>query len=143
MDQIDITGIINLHREGALARPSLKSALRARYRAEERGLRIELIAVLDCPDEATSTCVGAVGLGAIQVVDVTVDDLGEARNAGVEAAAGQWITFLDGDDMWCENWLADAYACAQARGTNVILHPLANLYFGPSSAEFGLMNAAR
>jgi glycosyltransferase involved in cell wall biosynthesis len=127
---MDITGVINLHAEGTLARPSLESAMRARRLAEERGLSVQLIAVLDCADAATATCVRTSAAGGIEIVEVAVDDLGEARNAGVEAAAGQWIAFLDGDDLWCENWLADAHTFALGQARTAILHPLANLYFG-------------
>jgi len=30
---------------------------------------------------------------------------GSARNAGMDVATGEWVTFLDGDDVWLENYL--------------------------------------
>lgn len=35
---------------------------------------------------------------------------GAARNAGVEQATGEWITFLDGDDIWLPNMMTEAEA---------------------------------
>lgn len=33
---------------------------------------------------------------------------GSARNAGLDAATGEWVTFLDGDDVWLPNLLEEA-----------------------------------
>src|SRR5205085_8739622 len=37
-----------------------------------------------------------------------------ARNRGVEAAAGDWIAFLDDDDLWSPDKLASQLAVARA-----------------------------
>lgn len=33
---------------------------------------------------------------------------GCARNAGLKAASGEWVTYLDGDDVWLSNMLVEA-----------------------------------
>ena len=43
---------------------------------------------------------------------------GSARNAGLEVAAGDWICYLDGDDVWSPDMLAD-FAAAIGEGRPV------------------------
>lgn len=60
----------------------------------------ELIVVADdCSDNTESL---ARSLGA-RVVKVNARNISAARNAGVRAAAGMWIAFLDADDYWRED----------------------------------------
>ena len=42
---------------------------------------------------------------SVRVVHKPNGGEGSARNAGVAASSGEWITFLDGDDVWLENHL--------------------------------------
>ena len=53
MERFDITAIVNLHAEGALAYASLKSLFRAKALAEAAGLRVEALAVLDKASDET------------------------------------------------------------------------------------------
>lgn len=127
---VDVTIVVNAHREGLLAVPSYRSAARARARAEAEGLAVETLSVLDCADDLTAE-VAAAALGAgDRLLRVAFGDLGRARNAAVVEAAGRWIAFLDADDLWCEDWLTRALASARADARAVIWHPEVNLYFG-------------
>lgn len=56
-------------------------------------------------------------------------DPGQARNRGIDAAVGAFSAFLDGDDLWSENWLVSAYNRAQIR-PDAVHHPACLLRFG-------------
>lgn len=74
---------------------AVRSALRQTLEA------IEVIVVVDGPDEPTVQALGAIGDYRL-IVKTLSRNLGpaEARNEGVEAARGRWIAFLDHDDEW-------------------------------------------
>ena len=132
MSGIDISAIINFHDEGPLAHASLKSAAAAKAFAERQGLRVEVIAVADKPDDATLNILSQAP-GIDRLLTLAHGDPALARNSGVEVAAGKWIAFLDGDDLWGDNWLSAAHDFALKDGRDVILHPLASIYFGHES----------
>jgi glycosyltransferase involved in cell wall biosynthesis len=59
-------------------------------------------------------------------------DLGKVRNAMVPETDGRYIAFLDADDLFSENWLAEGVAALDAageRGERAIAHPELNVVF--------------
>jgi len=42
-----------------------------------------------------------------------------ARNSGLQAARGEFVAFLDGDDVWLPNYLAEQMQFIQARGCDL------------------------
>ena len=130
MSKIDITAIVNLHDEGTMALASFISVARAKTHAERHGLRVEVVAVLDRPSAETLDFVESVTVVDFFPVRVSYGDLGRARNAAVKIARGEWISFLDGDDLWAENWLTAAHMAATNDLRSIVWHPLALLIFG-------------
>ncbi len=96
--------------QGPAAAPLVSVVIptRSRPRALVRAIRsvlqqsmteLEVVVVLDGPDEETRRA--AAGLGDVRVRVITLEQSGggsAARNAGVRAARGNWIAFLDDDD---------------------------------------------
>lgn len=74
---------------------AVRSALRQTYP------RVEVIVVVDGPDPETEARLDAIPDSRLRMVLLPEPCGGsEARNAGVRAARGEWIAFLDDDDEW-------------------------------------------
>lgn len=123
--------VINFHREGYLAQSTIKSARQARKHLEERGIAaVEAIAVLDHPDSITRQVIEKNKDFFDRIDLVSVRDLAAARNHGVKIATGEYVAFLDGDDMWGESWLTAAYIHVQSFEEPVVLHTEYFIGFG-------------
>lgn len=132
MDSFDITTIVNGHREGLLARPSLLSLRQAIEHSERNGIRVETVIVLDRPDMITEELVQSYSVSTknTRVVNVDHGDLGLSRNSGVAAAQGKWIGFLDADDLWSSTWLSAAFNAAESDPRPIVWHPELSVLFG-------------
>jgi glycosyltransferase involved in cell wall biosynthesis len=132
MESFDITAIVNGHREGLLAQPSLLSLRQTIEESERRGIRVETVIVLDRPDTVTQELVESFSHSTKNTRVVTVDhgDLGLSRNSGVDAAQGKWIAFLDADDLWGRTWLSAAFNAAESDPRPIVWHPELSVLFG-------------
>jgi glycosyltransferase involved in cell wall biosynthesis len=83
--------VIPAYNAGAFLRPAVLSALNAPL---DGGLEVVVV-----DDGSTDDCVAA--LGGLDVLVIRQKNAGEAaaRNAGVRAATGRFVTFLDADDL--------------------------------------------
>jgi glycosyltransferase involved in cell wall biosynthesis len=127
----DITAILTAHVEQTLIGVSFRSMLAAVSVATDAGLDVEMLVVLDKPDEATREMLAEVDTQGARLLKVSYGDQAPVRNHAVRESRGRFIAFLDGDDLWTENWLVAAHAlCAAEPGT--IAHPYADWVFGES-----------
>jgi glycosyltransferase involved in cell wall biosynthesis len=138
MPKARITAAVTAHREGLIARPSLLSLSRAKSHAEAHGYEVETIVVLDRGDALTAEvieewCKSETG---VEVIHVDHGDPGLSRNDAVTRASGEWIAFLDADDLWCETWLTDSLQAAQSDHREIVWHPEMMVYFGTRAALF-------
>lgn len=124
-----LTAIINGHREGVIAGVTARNALETIAHAEQQGMEIELMVILDRADEATREIMHA-GLGdRASFHETEYGDLGRARVFATQQAKGEFCTFLDADDLWSLNWLTEGYAAAKKR-PDAIYHSHCNVIFG-------------
>lgn len=141
----EVSVVVNLHREGMLCQPTLASVDEAVARAASEGIPAEVTYVLDRPDGETVDAVrqhlGMApdadveahafpgGTGCVVLADV--GELAGARNLGAGLSRGHFITFIDGDDLWGDEWITRCHALAARSGRDdVVIHPQNNLYFG-------------
>lgn len=136
-----ITAVLSLHREGELLRTSFRSLLKACRCLSREGVAWELICILDRSDDETRRVardeiskLKALG-EEVESHEVDKGDLGLSRNEAANIAHGQFIGFLDGDDLCSEEWLLRAYRCCAADNRQ-IAHPAANIYFGRNAGIF-------
>lgn len=139
MRPLEISFIVNLHREGRLCLPSIETALSAVQFANQIGLTAELVLILDNPDAITISAAKRFEIDA-RIVFIDVRDLGAARNYGVGCALGRYIAFMDGDDLCCCNWLAAAHHEAKQFSKPCIIHPKFNLFFGRNYSRYFWMH---
>lgn len=106
-----VSTVIPFYNLERYARPCLDSVVAAFGRAGD-DVSLQLVCVDDGSSDSTpvlldeyAASVSAVpGLSA-RVIHQPNGGEGAARNAGVSAATGEWVAFLDGDDVWLPNHL--------------------------------------
>jgi teichuronic acid biosynthesis glycosyltransferase TuaG len=83
---------------------------------------VELLVIDDCSKDATWTLIEEAAAREPRVVPIKMAQNGgvaAARNAGIEAATGTHIAFLDSDDRWLPGKLALQLAHMRETGTKI------------------------
>ncbi len=132
MSNFDISLIITAHNEGLLAHRTLNSALASVANAKASNVSTQIIVVLDNPSDETRAYFDrqreVLGLN---IFEVDFKDTGPSRNFAVSKAHGNYVAFLDADDIICENWLLSSFNFFKSvQNKNIILHPQYLLFFG-------------
>jgi glycosyltransferase involved in cell wall biosynthesis len=101
----------------------------------------EVLVALDRADEFTTQEVKK-RFGQQATVFVTnFGNPGEARNFLVDKSKGEFISILDGDDLWSDNWLACALEMA-VLSPGKIFHPEIAFYFYESDIDLPFARGA-
>ena len=100
-NQIQFTVVIPLYNCERYIVRSLGSALRQTHIPEE------IVVVNDGSTDAGAQLVKSTFGNKVKLLEQQNRGVSAARNAGIEASSGDWIAFLDADDMWLPNHLEE------------------------------------
>lgn len=132
MSDVDLTLVLTAHDETVGSGPTVRSADLAVNEARERSYTVETIVALDKATPETSEYFHQPRFDHWERWEAGEGDLGRVRNAIVPRTKGRYIAFLDADDLFSENWLAEGIAALDAaaeRGEKAIAHPELNVVF--------------
>jgi glycosyltransferase involved in cell wall biosynthesis len=107
----EISVVIPTWNRSQLLRLALRSVL------WQRDVELEVIVVDDGSTDDTSEVVGALGEPRIRLIRQNdPGGVSSARNQGADEATGEWLAFLDDDDVWAPDKLTRQLSAAQADG---------------------------
>jgi glycosyltransferase involved in cell wall biosynthesis len=105
-----VSVVIPTHNRSRLLRMTLRTAL------WQRGVDLEVLVVDDGSTDDTSTNLRSIGDPRVRVLrHDTPRGVSTARNRGIEEARGEWVAFLDDDDLWAPDKLAYQITAAEDR----------------------------
>jgi glycosyltransferase involved in cell wall biosynthesis len=128
----DLSIVVTAHSETVVCGPTMRSADLAVEAARERGYVVETVIALDRATDATRAFFAQSRFDHWQRWEFDEGDLGRVRNAAVPRTSGRHVAFLDADDLFSENWLAEGIAVldeAAREGRRVIAHAELNVMF--------------
>ena len=126
MSSVDLTLMMTAHDETVVSGPTVRAADLAVEAARAQGYTVQPIIVLDRAKDATTEYFRQRRFDHWERWTFEEGDLGRVRNAAIPRTEGRYIAFLDADDLFSENWLAEGIAKlddAAERGVKEIAHP--------------------
>ncbi len=115
----------------SMGRVSLKETLKSLAAAKTpEGVTLEAIVADDSLDGAASRLCAELDLPGFEVrcLPVAARNISIARNALLDAVAGEWLVFVDDDEWVEEDWLVKLLACARDFEADVVIAPVIPLY---------------
>ncbi len=101
-----VTVVIPCYNAAPFLRATLESALRQSHAPSE-------VLVIDDGSTDNSAAIAGFFGPPVRVISQTNQGESIARNRGIDEARGDWIAFLDADDLWLPNKLQRQLAAAQ------------------------------
>lgn len=140
----DVSLIVTVHNETLVCGPTMESAEAAVLAARAAGHTVQPIVALDNASPDTIDYFRQSRFDRWERWETHEGDIGQVRNAVVPDVDGRFIAFLDGDDLFSENWLASGVHLlkeAECRSERIIAHPEVNVIF--DGGRYLLQNVAQ
>jgi glycosyltransferase involved in cell wall biosynthesis len=102
-----ITVVIPCYNAASFLQATIESAVRQSHAP------FEVLVIDDGSTDQSAAIAGSFGL-PVRVISQTNQGESIARNCGIDEAKGDWIAFLDSDDLWLPNKLERQIAAIQA-----------------------------
>jgi glycosyltransferase involved in cell wall biosynthesis len=132
----DISVVLTLHDEGRIVNRTLKALQRAISFAQAERKSVEVVAVMDkVTDSILREIVNeweSILEGILSIYEVDFGAVSLSRNYGISKSRGDFISILDGDDLYGEQWLLKAHEICSAN-PHCIAHPEV-LFFFPTES---------
>ena len=131
MSNPDISIILTFHNEGMVIHKTFLALDRMTKQLDNNNVSYEIIAHIDNGDETTTNYIKSIEKShKLRVFYNSFGEPAQSRNFSIEQANGKYVCLMDGDDLFSENWLIDAYRLQESYDEDVILHPEYNITFG-------------
>lgn len=125
--KITLSIIVTAHNEGLIAHKTMLSIFSAIQLLND--ISYEIIISIDNGDNETLRYFNKYkDTRRINVVQVAYKDLSKSRNNAALLARGEYLAYIDADDLMSANWLLEGYRLAVQRGG--IIHPQYSITFG-------------
>ncbi|WP_454169939.1 glycosyltransferase [Microbacterium paulum] len=137
-DPLDLTIVITAHSEGRLLRPTVRSVRASLAAAVASGWACELLIVADTANERTRAEARRWSDRTdlpfrVRLLETSHGESGASRNAGAAEARGEFVGFVDGDDLVSVNYFPVAMTLLAATDDPAIVHPDYVVSFGARS----------
>jgi hypothetical protein len=127
---VDVSVLMMGHDQDHLIHGSIVSVERAAARAREHGLSVELLLMLRDPTAELTRWAGDCIRAPWQVLETQSPEQGSARNEAIAASTGRYLAWIDGWDLWSENWIDAAMQAESSAPVPAVWHPEAVVRFG-------------
>jgi glycosyltransferase involved in cell wall biosynthesis len=104
----DVSVVVPLYNKAEHVRESIASVFAQSF------TRFELIVIDDGSTDSSAAVVEAIPSAAIRLIRQSNHGVSAARNRGMSEATADWIAFLDADDLWHEDHLAELWRTHEA-----------------------------
>jgi glycosyltransferase involved in cell wall biosynthesis len=111
LDSMDVSVVVPTRNRRRLLSATLCSVLR------QRGITLEVIVIDEASTDDTPAYLASLGDPRLFVIrHDTPRGVSTARNRGTAAASGEWVAFVDDDDLWAPDKLAHQLQAAVSAG---------------------------